>query len=272
MMACISEPISWLRLEQYALTVAAAADAAAIDAHVAQCAACRKALESLRADDMALPALPTLPAVVTNQSTLTLPATPASQRTGDVIAIGSARAKPATSQRWRAPLILAPILAAAAAGMLWLRSTRDNASPANVTAALHATTSIKGVGDLALQLARDRNGNVQTNVTTFSPGDRWKTLLTCAPLAANSGTSNELWADVVVLEIVDGNLVAEFPQPPTQLSCGNAVAVPGAFAITGTRNNIICVTLGVDAPIDRAAMAAQHWQGASIVCSEVTPE
>ena len=266
MMACISEPISWLRLEQYALTIAAAADAAAIDAHVAQCAACRKALELLRADDIALPALPTLPAVVTNQPTL------ASQRTGEVIAIGSARAKPATSQRWRAPLILAPVLAAAAAGMLWLRSTRDNASPANVTAALHATTSIKGVGELALQLARDRNGNVQTNVTTFRPGDRWKTLLTCAPLAANAGTPSEVWADVVVLEIIDGNPVAEFPQPPTQLSCGNAVAVPGAFAITGARNNIICVTLGVDAPIDRVAMAAQHWQGAAIVCSEVTPE
>ena len=269
MMACISEPISWLRLEQYALTVAAAADAATIDAHVAQCAACRKALGSLRADAMTLPALPALPAspaLETNQPTL------ASQRTGEVIAIGSARTKPTTSQRVRVTLILAPILAAAAAGMLWLRSTRDNASPANVTAALHATTSIKGVGDLTLQLARDRNGNVQTNVTTFRPGDRWKTLLTCAPSTANAGTPSEVWADVVVLEIIDGNPVAEFPQPPTQLSCGNAVAVPGAFAITGARNNIICVTLGVGAPIDRAAMAAQHWQGPAIVCSEVTPE
>ena len=220
----------------------------------------------------ALPALPASPAVVTNQPTLTLPATPAVPRTGEVIAIGSARAKPITSQRVRVAMILAPILAAAAAGMLWLRSSRDSASPANVTAALHATTSIKGVGELALQLARDRNGNVQTNVTTFRPGDRWKTLLTCAPSTANAGTPSEVWADVVVLEIIDGNPVAEFPQPPTQLSCGNAVAVPGAFAITGARNNIICVTLGVGAPIDRAAMAAQHWQGPAIVCSEVTPE
>ena len=269
MTACIAEPISWLRLEQYALTVAATADAADIDAHVAQCAACREALESLRADTMALPALPVF---ATQPTAAAASATPAAQRTGEVIAIGSARAKPASSQRWRAPLILAPILAAAAAGMLWLRSTRNNASPANVTAALHATTSIKGVGDLALQLARDRDGNVQTNVTTFRPGDRWKALLTCAPSTANAGTPSEVWADVVVLEIIDGNPVAEFPQPPTQLSCGNAVAVPGAFAITGARNNIICVTLGVGAPIDRAAIAAHHWQGAAIVCSEVTPE
>ena len=254
MTACITEPISWLRLEQYALTVVAAADAAAIDAHVAQCAACRMALATVRADTPALPALPSV------------------QHTGEVTAIGSARVKPLTSQRVRATLILAPVLAAAAAGMLWLRATRDKASPASVDAALHATTSIKGVGELAMQLARDRNGNVQINVTTFRSGDRWKALLTCAPLAANPGTTNELWADVVVLEMIDGNPVAEFPLPPTPVSCGNAVEIPGAFAITGARNNIICVTLGVGAPIDRDTMAAQHWQGDTIVCSEVSPE
>lgn len=269
MTACISEPISWLRLEQYALTVAAAADAAAIDAHVAQCAACREALESLRADAMTLPALPAF----SPQSTATTSSTtPAAPRTGEVIAIGSARAKSTSSQRVRVAMVLAPVLAAAAAGLLWLRATRDTASPASVTAALHATTSVKGVGELALQLARDRNGNVQTNAATFRSGDRWKALLTCAPLAANSGTSNELWADVVVLEIVDGNRVAEFPLPPSPVSCGNAVALPGAFAITGEHNNIICVTLGVGAPIDREAMAAQGWQGPAIVCSAIAPE
>lgn len=257
MTACISEPISWLRLEQYALTVAAAADAAAIDAHVAQCAACRIALETVRADAVVLPALPTLPTV---------------QRTGEVIALASARPKPTTAKRWLAPLVLAPILAAAAAAALWLRTSNDDATSPTAKAGLHNTTSLKGVGDLALQLARDRNGNVQTNVATFRPGDRWKALLTCAPLAANSGTSNQLWADVAVLEIVDGNPVADFPLPPTPISCGNAVAIPGAFAITGARNNIICVTLGVGAAIDRDAMAAQHWQGDTIVCSEVAPE
>ncbi len=254
MTACISEPISWLRLEQYALTVAAAADAAAIDGHVAQCAACRVALETVRADAMVLPALPTV------------------HRTGEVIAIESVRAKPTTSQRVRVTLILAPVLAAAAAGMLWLRASRDNASTAGVTAALHATTSIKGVGELALQLARDRNGNVQTNAATFRSGDRWKALLTCAPTTVNPGTTSEVWVDVVVLEIVDGNPVAEFPLPPSPISCGNAVAIQGAFAITGARKNIICVTLGVGAPIDREVMAAQHWQGDTIVCSEVAPE
>ena len=256
MTACISEPISWLRLEQYVLAATVAADAAAIDAHVAQCAACRVALETVQADAIVLPALPT------------------QQRTGEVIALASARSKPTTAKRWLTPLLLAPVLAAAAAGVLWLRTGpfNDEATLPTTKTSPHATTSIKGVGQLALQLARDRRGQVQTNVTTFRTGDRWKALLTCAPLAANSGTTNQLWADVAVLEIVDGIPVADFPQPPTQLRCGNAVAIPGAFAITGMRPNLICVTLGVGAPIDREAIAAQGWQGASIVCSEVVPE
>ncbi|TMQ10682.1 MAG: hypothetical protein E6J91_25660 [Deltaproteobacteria bacterium] len=53
MMACIGEPISWLRLERFAL---GAADPA-IASHVAACPACRHCLDQIRGDTVALPPL-----------------------------------------------------------------------------------------------------------------------------------------------------------------------------------------------------------------------
>ena len=52
MIACIGEPISWLRLEQHAL----AADAA-VAAHLDTCAACRACMDEIRGDVIALPVL-----------------------------------------------------------------------------------------------------------------------------------------------------------------------------------------------------------------------
>jgi hypothetical protein len=51
--ACIGEPISWLRLETFAL----GAPDPAIDSHVAACPACRQCLEQIREDVVALPPL-----------------------------------------------------------------------------------------------------------------------------------------------------------------------------------------------------------------------
>ena len=52
-LACIGEPISWLRLE----TFAAGRDDAAIREHVAACPACKHCLDELRTDIVALPPL-----------------------------------------------------------------------------------------------------------------------------------------------------------------------------------------------------------------------
>jgi hypothetical protein len=54
MSACIGEPISWLRLERYALD--GGADRAAA-AHLARCAACARCLDEIRGDLVALPPL-----------------------------------------------------------------------------------------------------------------------------------------------------------------------------------------------------------------------
>lgn len=52
-LACVSTPISWLRLETFA---AGRADAT-ISAHVAECTACKQCLDEIRADLVALPPL-----------------------------------------------------------------------------------------------------------------------------------------------------------------------------------------------------------------------
>ena len=46
MMACIGEPISWLRLERYALS----ATDAGVREHVASCEACRHCLDEIQRD------------------------------------------------------------------------------------------------------------------------------------------------------------------------------------------------------------------------------
>ena len=52
-MSCISTPISWLRLERFALD----ANDASIAEHVAACPACAKCLDEIRVDVVALPVL-----------------------------------------------------------------------------------------------------------------------------------------------------------------------------------------------------------------------
>jgi len=55
--ACTREPVSWLRLERYALGELGADAARAIEVHVAECAACRGCLERIWGDDRPLPRL-----------------------------------------------------------------------------------------------------------------------------------------------------------------------------------------------------------------------
>jgi len=92
---------------------------------------------------------------------------------------------------------------------------------------------VKGVGDVEIGLVRERAGTIRDDSpTTFKPGDRWKVIVTCAPGVA-------AWLDVAVLE--QGTHTPDYPIAPAHLTCGNRVVLPGAFTLTGTQPNRVCV-------------------------------
>jgi hypothetical protein len=188
---------------------------AAIAEHCAACAACRQCLGQIRDDRGDLVALP--PLVV-----------PAKR-----------------ARRWLAFAI--PAFAAAAAIAVVMLRPRPQPQHGELLA------GVKGVGDVRIELVRERAGAIALDATTYAPGDRWKVAITCA-------AANGAWIDVGVAEA--GAHGADHPLVPTKISCGNAVAVPGAFSITGDRPNEICV--GVSAT-DSASDGER-------ACVTVTPE
>ncbi|HEY4177638.1 MAG TPA: hypothetical protein VGM90_12420 [Kofleriaceae bacterium] len=141
-LACIGEPISWLRLE----TFAAGSPDASVDTHVAECPACRHCLEQLRADTVALPAL-VMPSSV----------------------------KKAQRAWWKTA---APLLAAAAAAaVIFIVAKR----PGGTHVVREDVAIVKGVGEVILGTVRERGGAIAEDAHTFAPGDRWKLVLTCPP-------------------------------------------------------------------------------------------
>jgi hypothetical protein len=190
-LACIGEPISWLRLERYAL---APGDTGVRD-HLAACAACRHCLDEIQRDVVALPPL----------------------------------AVPVKRRWWRFALPALGALAAAALVLVLLRP-RD-----------HAATNIariKGVGEVVVDVVRERAGTVRDDVRTFKAGDRWKVIVTCAP-------AHEVSLDVAIRE--SGANHADHPLAPARIACGNRVVVPGAFALTGDRPHRLCVRVDDEA-------------------------
>ncbi len=169
---------------------------ATVSAHVADCAACRACLDEIERDVVALPALPALPA-------------------------------PAKRRRWWV-FGLVPALAAAAILVLVLRPRGEHAD--------NTVAHIKGVGDVSLDLVRERAGVVTYGARTFAPGDRWKVVLTCPP---------EHFV-IIGVEVRDGSHV-DHPLAPAVSACGNQVVVPGAFTLDGGANDV-CVNVG---PTDR---------------------
>jgi hypothetical protein len=160
-MTCVGEPISWLRLERYALAELDRAAAAAVRMHVEACAACRSALASIEGDVVALPPLPARRAVI-------------------------AAVKRPWYRRWTLGAGLGVAIAAAAVLLLWLRTPGDDALPGR-------RARVKGAGLVSLRLVRERGGVVAFDPADVAPDDRWKVELTCA-----SGAP--LWTDVVVYQ------------------------------------------------------------------------
>ena len=118
------------------------------------------------------------------------------------------------------------------------------------------TVRVKGAGPVVIGLVRERGGAIAFDPPDVAPGDRWKVEVTCAPGGA-------AWVDVVVHQ--DG--AASFPLAARRLRCGNRVAVPGAFRITGGAAEV-CVAVAASAP-DRTRLAAGERRGTS--CTRLTP-
>jgi hypothetical protein len=194
MQACISEPVSWLRLETFALD----GSDATVREHVAACPACKHCLEEITGDVVALPRL-VVPAV-------------------------GARRRP----WWQFAIPAGLALAAAAILLLVIRPREPQQE---------GVTRIKGVGEVMIDVVRERNGTIRQDVRTFIEGDRWKVVVTCPP--QHSATF-----EVSIQEA--GKTTLDTPIPKTQLACGNRVVLPGAFRITGHETNAVCVKVNGD--------------------------
>jgi hypothetical protein len=216
---CTGEPISWLRLEQFALD----AGDPVITAHLAGCPVCRDCLDRIRGDAVALPPL-------------VVPDAPMRQ----------ARARGRAWRRWWP----APVLAAAAAAVAVALVVLRPAPPAGDRVA------IKGIGEVALELVRERAGAISVDARRYAPGDRWKVVISCPPAGASPVMSIEV-------SVADG-VTVDHPLPATRIACGNRVVVPGAFTVTGDRINRVCARI--------SAIADPADPGTGTACVTLVPE
>jgi hypothetical protein len=101
---------------------------------------------------------------------------------------------------------------------------------------------VKGAAAPVVTLVRERAGEVVHEPRSFRRGDRFKVLLTCA-------VPEPVTVQVVVLQGGE----AFRPLAPAEIRCGNRVALPGAFGLTGAEPAQICVGTAC------AALAPEPW-------------
>jgi hypothetical protein len=227
--ACTGEPISWPRLEQFAL----APGDPAIAEHLARCAVCRDCLDRIRGDAVALPPL-------------VVPDTP------------GLRARGRAWRRWWP----APVLAAAAAAVALVVVRPPPRAGDRV--------AIKGIGEVALELVRERAGAISYDAHRYAPGDRWTLVISCPPAAASPGPGpgpGPILAPMLGIDVsVADGVTVDHPLAATRIACGNRVVVPGAFTVTGDRVNRVCARIAAIA--DRAAPDPE----AGTACVTLLPE
>jgi anti-sigma factor RsiW len=140
--ACTAQPISWMRLERYALGEFSDGERSDIASHLAQCPACSACMKRIAAD--ATRELPTLPRRVVEQP--------------------KRGARP-----WRTIWAGAGFVSAAAAILLVFGGPGTEPP---------SRRHVKG-GDFALDLVRIDAGDRLQPATHFGRGDRFKVLVTC---------------------------------------------------------------------------------------------
>jgi hypothetical protein len=97
--------------------------------------------------------------------------------------------RPARRRRWLAPVFAA----AAAAAVLVVVLRRPTPRDPEVASEPSATVGVKGVGEVTLELVRERGGEVSYDARRYAPGDRWKVVVSCPPSAF-------AWIDVSVAD------------------------------------------------------------------------
>jgi hypothetical protein len=131
-------------------------------------------------------------------------------------------------------------LAAAAALVLGLRGGETGVVAADGT----QTSRVKG-GAVAFTLVRDDGERFAGADGVYRDGDRFKAVVTCPP-------GGGIGFDVVVRE---GNRES-FPLSPAALfACGNDVPMPGAFRLTGSAEETVCLVWNEGGAVDRGGLA-----------------
>ncbi len=95
---------------------------------------------------------------------------------------------------------------------------------------------IKGGDELTVGLLRERGGEVAMDPTGFRAGDRFKVLVTCA--------SREAVEVAVTVEQAGETFT---PLAVARIRCGNRIALPGAFSLTGDQPATVCARIGARA-------------------------
>jgi hypothetical protein len=193
MTSCVSEPISFLKLERHRLGELPLRDARVVEEHLEQCAGCRACFESIERDSAQL-ALPPLP-----------PPT-------------RVHALPARKPSWLRRSVAAAGALALAAAMFLIVKPSDQAlrtPPARVR--------VKG-GDLAIELVRRSARGQLADSARFAEGDAFKVLLTCPHIEAPRRL------EVVVYQESEAFFPLDTIELE---ACGNRRNLDGAFGLSG---------------------------------------
>lgn len=238
---CIGQPLSWLALERYQLGELSPRRSRSVALHLQRCDVCRRCFEQIETERVSVE-LPPLP--------LPERAPPAEPGAGPVLSElgqtdGAQRAgreqepRPPRQGRPRRAWWLLPALgvagAIAAASLLLVLRPLTGRPPGGAPTRpgqLARRVGYKG-GELAVALVRERRGRIEHRPRTFAPGDRFKVLVTCPP--------GPLRWELVVLQ--DGRQYHPL-RSSTPLSCGNRVALPGAFRLDGHAAAEVCLLVG----------------------------
>lgn len=100
---------------------------------------------------------------------------------------------------------------------------------------------------VAFSLVRDDDERIDDVRGVFRDGDRFKAIVTCPP-------STTATFDLAVYDASG----ASFPLPRAQVTCGNGVPLPGAFRLSGSAEETVCLVWGWERDTLRAAAPSER--------------